>query len=397
MSKVRHLKLFIPGPCEVDEEVLEAMAQPTLQHYGDEWLEIYHEVLGLLKQVFQTQNDLFMVPGAGSAALDMAFGSLLASGETVVVGDNGFFGERLGTIASAYGLRIVPFTAPQGRPLDPSDLRRVLAQTPAARAVAVVHHETATTVLNPLRELADVAHQAGLPIIVDAVASLGGTPLPVDEWGIDVCVTVANKCLECPPGLGFISVSPRAWEWVDRPPPPPPLGGGRGGQSHGWYLNLRTWRQYAVEWGDWHPSPVTMPTNNVLGLRVGLWRILGEGLEAHFARYRRAAQAVRRGLAELGFEMWVEESFASPIATAVRARPEFEVHELMEYLAQAHNILISGGIGSLRGKIFRVGHMGKAATRPYLMEFLFAVETFLRCKGLAVPVGTSLVGLAEAE
>ena len=365
---------------------MEALAQPTLQHYGAEWLEIYHEVLGLLKQVFQTQNDLFMVPGAGSATLDMACGSLLASGETVIVGDNGFFGERLGTIAAAYGLQVVPFTAPQGRPLDPDDLRQVLAQNPTARAVAVVHHETATTVLNPLRELAEVTHQAGLPIIVDAVASLGGVPLPVDEWSIDVCVTVANKCLECPPGLGFISVSPRAWEWVDRSED----------RAHGWYLNLRTWRQYAVEWGSWHPSPVTMPTNNVVGLRVGLWRILDEGLEAHFARYRRAAQAVRRGLEQVGFEMLVEEPGASPIATAVKARPEFEVSALMEYLTQAHGILISGGIGPLQGKIFRVGHLGKASTRPYLIEFLFAVETFLRREGFAIPVGASLVGLAEA-
>ena len=236
-----------------------------------------------------------------------------------------------------------------------------------------------------------MTRQAGLPIIVDAVSSLGGTPLPVDEWGIDVCVTVANKCLECPPGLAFISATPRAWEWVDR----------NESHAHGWYLNLRTWRKYATEWGDWHPSPTTMPTNNVLGLRVSLRRILGEGLEAHIARYRQAAQAVRRGLEEVGFEMLVDESFASPIATAVKARPEFEVDELIEYLAQAHGILVSGGIGPLRGQVFRVGHMGKAHTRPYLMELLFAVETFLRREGLAVPVGASLVGVAalnaEAE
>ncbi len=379
----KRFKLFIPGPCEADEKVLEAMAQPTPRHYGPEWLELYHEVLGLLKQVFQTQNDIFMLPGTGMAVLDMALGSLLATGDTVIVGDNGFFGERLRAVASAYGLRVVPFTAPQGQPLAPDDLRQVLAQEPEARAVALVHHETSTTVLNPLQELAQVTRQAGLPIIVDAVASLGGTELPVDKWGLDVCTTVANKCLECPPGLAFISVSPRAWEWVER----------NESQAHGWYLNLRTWRKHATEWADWHPTVVTMPTNNVLALRVSLRRILDEGLQAHFARYRRAAQAVRRGLGAVGFEMLTDEPCASPIATAVKARPEFEVQELIEYLAQAHSILISGGIGLLRGKIFRVGHMGKAATQPYLIEFLFAVETFLRRKGLTCPVGTSLTGL----
>jgi len=378
-------KLFIPGPCEVDETVLAAMAQPTPKHYGPEWLQVHHEVLGLLKRVFQTQNDLFMVPGAGSTALDMALGSLLAPGDTVIIGNNGFFGNRMGAIASACGLRPIFFTASQGQPLNPDDLRRVLAQEPEARAVAVVHHETSTTVLNPLQELAQATHEAGLPIIVDGIASLGGVNLPVDEWGIDICATVANKCLECPPGLTFISVSPKAWEWIDQ----------SDNQTHGWYLNLRTWRKYAAEWGDWHPTPVTMPTNNILGLRVSLRRILDGGLETHFARYRRAAQAVRRGLEAVGFEMLIEEEFASPIATAIKARPEFGVGRLIGYLAQDKGILVSGGIESLRGKIFRVGHMGKAATPPYLMEFLFAVETFLRQKGFDVPVGASLVGLTE--
>lgn len=377
-------KLYIPGPCEVDEEVLTAMAQPTPRHYGPEWLEIYHEVIGMLKEIFGTRNDLFMVPAAGSALLDMAFGSMLAEGESLVVGMNGFFGERMGTIAESHGLRVVPFTAPLGQPLDPEDLRRVLRENPEARAVAVVHHETATTVMNPVRELAQVAHEAGLPIIVDAVSSLGGVPLPVDEWGIDVCVTVANKCLECPPGLAFISVSPKAWEWVDR-----------NDSRHGWYLNLRTWRWYAENWGAWHPTPVTMPTNNVLGLRASLRRILAEGLEAHFARYRWASGAVRRGLEAVGFEMFVPDGpTASPIATAVKARTEFSVRELMDYLAREHGILISGGLEPLAGKIFRVGHMGKASTRPFVMEFLFAVEEFLRGKGLAVPPGASMVGMA---
>ncbi len=379
-------KLYIPGPCGVDEEVLTAMAQPTPRHYGPEWLELYTEVIRMLQQVFATRNDLFMVPAAGSALLDMAFGSMLAEGETVVVGMNGFFGERMGTIAECHGLRVVPFQSPLGQPLDPEELRRLLQEHPEARAVAVVHHETATTVMNPVRELAEATHEAGLPIIVDAVSSLGGVPLPVDEWGIDVCVTVANKCLECPPGLAFISVGPRAWEWVER----------NEKTHHGWYLSLRTWRWYAENWGAWHPTPVTMPTNNVLGLRVSLQRILTEGLEAHYARYRRAAQAIRRGLEAVGFEMFVPDGpAASPIATAVRARPEFTVSELMAYLAREHGILISGGLEPLAGKIFRVGHMGKASTRPFLMEFLFAVEEFLRGKGISVAPGASMVGLAE--
>ena len=383
----KRVRLFIPGPCQVSGEVLQAMAQPSVAHYGPDWIEFYQEVVGLLKLVFQTSNDLFIVPGPGSASTDMAIGSLLSPGETIVVGANGLFGERLGVIATACGLRVVSFTAPQGHPLDPEELERVLAREPDARAVAVVHHETTTTVVNPVRELAEVTHQAGLPIIVDAISSLGGIPLPVDEWSIDVCLSVANKCLECPPGLALISVGPRAWDLVDR----------NESQTHGWYLNLRTWRQFAVDWADWHPYPVTQPTHNVEALWTGLRRIVEEGLDARFARYRQAAWAVRQGMREMGFELLVEDAFASPVATAVSARPEFEVSELQEYLTEAHNILVAGGIGPLRGKIFRVGHMGEANTRPFLMELLFGVEMFLRQRGIDVPVGAGLVGLAGLE
>jgi alanine-glyoxylate transaminase/serine-glyoxylate transaminase/serine-pyruvate transaminase len=378
-------KLFIPGPCEVDEDVLDAMAQPTYRHYGPEWMEIYNETLDLLKQVFQTENDLFMVPGTGSAAVDMAFGSMLAKGETIVIGDNGFFGERLQAIAEAHGLRVVTFTAPHGKPLDPADLRRVLDSEPGARAVAVVHHETATTVLNPVQVLAEVTHAAGLPIIVDAISSLGGVPLPVDAWGIDVCVTVANKCLECPPGLGLISVGPRAWEWVDR----------NESQTHGWYLNLRVWREFATEWASWHPYPVTLPTNNILGLRASLRRILDDGLEAHYQRFQAASGAVRQGLKAMGFHMLVNGPAASPIATAVCDHPQFPVGALVGYLAREHGILVSIGLGPLHGKIFRIGHMGKAAERTYLEWLLVAVAKFMRDRGFVFSDDDVLAGLAE--
>jgi alanine-glyoxylate transaminase / serine-glyoxylate transaminase / serine-pyruvate transaminase len=378
----RHYKLFIPGPVSVDEDVLDAMSQPVMRHYGDEWLEVYNETLDLAKQVFQTQGDLFIVPGPGSAAVDMGLGSLLATGDRIVVGINGFFGERLAAIAQSYGLEVVPFTAELGQPLAPDALREILREKDA-RAVAVVHHETATTVMNPVKLLAEVTHKAGLPILVDAISSLGGVDLPVDAWGIDVCGTATNKCLECPPGLALISISSRAWEQVDQVE----------NRHHGWYLSLKTWRQYRANWGAWHPSPVTLPTNNIVGLRVSLRKIVAEGLEARFARFVRISRAVRKGLGNVGFEMFVPDEFASPLTTAVKARPEFPVSEMLRWLAEERGILVGGGLEQLAGKIFRVGHLGKASTREYLMDFLFSVEEFLRLKGMGVPVGASFVGL----
>jgi len=379
----RHIKLFTPGPGDVDEDILEAAARPMQRHYGPQWMEIYSELLKLLRQIFRTQNDLFVVPGAASAVHDMAIGSLLATGQKIIVGHNGFFGERLLAISREYGLTAVPFAAQLGKPLEPDELRRLLREHPDARAVALVHHETATTVVNPLRALAGVVREAGKVIVVDAVSSLGGIELPVDEWGIDVCVTASNKCLEALPGVGFVSVGPRAWELVDS----------HSGMEHGWYLNLRTWRKYAQEWGSWHPYPVTEPVNIILGVLASLRKIVDGGLEAHLAKYARASRIVRAGLRNAGFEMFVPDEYAAPIVTAVKARSEFDVAEFSKWLENERGLAIGGGLGELAGKIFRVGHLGKAATREYLVDFLLAVEEFLRHKNIRVPVGATLVGL----
>ena len=382
----QHLKLFTPGPGDVEDEVLAAMAQPVLRHYGPEWMKIYNDTLSLLRQFFKTKNELFMVPGPASALLDMAIGSLLDTGQTMIVGTNGFFGDRLLDIAGCYGIKIVPFTAPLGKPLDPAVLGRLLREHPEARVVALVHHETGTTVLNPLCELAQVTSRAGRVLVVDTVSSMGGVELDVDGWGVDVCVTSANKCLGALPGIGFISVGPAAWEQLVH----------SSGAHHGWYLNLRTWRTFLQEWGSWHPSPVTLPVNNILAVRVGMQKILEAGLEANFRRYAFASQAVRAGLRAVGYEMFVPDAYAAPIVTGVKARPEFEVAELSNWLVSERGLAIGGGLGELAGKMFRVGHLGKAAERDYLVEFLFAMEEFLRYKGLDVPVGAALVGLSAS-
>ncbi len=362
-----HIRLFTPGPGEVDEDVLAAMAQPIMRHYGPEWIALFDETLGLLKQIFGTRHDLFIVPGPASAMLDMAIGSVVPSGEQIVVGRNGFFGERLAAIAESYGLEAIEFSAPLGQPLDPDLLRALLGRHPRARAVALVHHETGTTVLNPLRELVAVAREAGRIVIVDAVSSLGGVVLPVDDWGIDICASASTKCLEGPAGLGFISVSPRAWAVIDA----------HGGAGHGWYLDLRTWRKYAREWGSWHPTPVTVPSNNLLASLTSLRKIAHVGLDAHIAKYARASRRVRSALTEMGFEMFVPEPWASPVVTGVKGRPEFEVRELLAWLIKERRIAVGGGLGELAGKMFRIGHLGKAATPEYLDDLLSAIEAFL--------------------
>lgn len=368
---MKHYKLLIPGPVDAEDAVLAQMAKPILPHYGTEWVELYHQTINYLKQVFQTENDLFLLVGPGTAALDMAFGSLLAPGEKALILSNGFFGDRLVSIARACGIETTVLSSPLGQIIDPQRLRAYLRSDSDIRALALVHHETSTGVLNPLAEIAAVARERGVPIILDAVSSLGGVPLPVDEWGIDLCITVANKCLAAPPGLAPISVSPRAWEIIDR-----------NTATHGWYLNLKTWRKYADMWAGFHPYPTTLPTNNILALRASLRCILDSELETWYARHRKAADRVRRGLEELGFEMFAPDEHASPLTTAVKAHPEFEVGDLIQFLKEKHGLLVSGGIAELAGKIFRVGHMGKAASREYTDALLGGVADFIQHRDL---------------
>jgi len=364
---------MIPGPVDIFDEVREVMASPSMPHYGAEWTALYGETVKLLQQVFQTRNALFLLVGPGTAGIDAAMGSLFYSGEKVLVLSNGFFGTRLVAVARAHGLEVVHLPFPAGQPVDPDAVRTCLDGEPGVQAVAVVHHETSTGVLNPVRQVAQLARARGLPIIVDAIASMGGVPVPVDEWELDVVVTTANKCLEAPPAVAPLSVSQRAWEVIDSKP----------NRGHGWYLNLDTWREYVESWGDWHPHPTTVPTHNILALRASLQRILSGGLQDHYAKHVQAAERVRAGLREMGFELFVTGEYACPLITAVKARPEFPVDELAHFLREERGIAIGGGIAELRGQIFRVGHMGRAASDEYVEAFLDGMRDFLQRKGLA--------------
>jgi len=372
IHRMASYKLMIPGPVEVEDEVLSQMASPVPVHYGDEWMEVYGETVDCLKRVFQTENDLLIIGGPGSAALDASLGSLLAGGEKVLIPANGFFSRRLRAMARSYGLQVVVCDLPPEQAISAAAVEAHLQKEEDIQALAVVHHETSTGVLNPLPEIAAVAKEARVPIIVDAVSSLGGVPLPVDEWGIDLCVTVPNKCLAAPPGVSLISVSQRAWEMIES----------KSDRSHGWYLNLQTWKQYATEWASWHPYPTTMATNNILALLTSLRQLLTEGLETRYARTAKAAEMTRVGLTDMGFEMFVEGPHASPLITAAKGRPDISIAEMARFLKDEWGILIGGGLDELAGKIFRVGHMGRAISPEYVEAFLSGVKDFIQRKGL---------------
>lgn len=380
---MKHYYLMIPGPIELDPEILAEMSTPLVAHYGPEWVKYHNETVQIVKQVFRTQkSDLFLMPGPGSLAIEAALSSLVSDGSKILVLNNGFFGERWLKVCQSYTQQVVTIEAPWGQAISPDAVSKVLKREKNVRAAIVVHGETSTGVTNPVREIGQICHQNGVISIVDAVSTLGGVPLEVDEWHIDICATATQKCLECPPGLAPISVSPEAWKQVEQT------------SSPGWYMNLRTWKEYTIRWGDWHPHPVTMPTGLTRALRFSCERILAEGLNERYQRHARMANLLRQGLYNLGFDLLVEnEHCRSNTFTAVRADARISAPQLIKYLKDHHQIQIAGGLDRLAGQIFRLGHMGPTATVHAIVPTLVAIEEALRASGAKVEAGQSLRGM----
>jgi alanine-glyoxylate transaminase / serine-glyoxylate transaminase / serine-pyruvate transaminase len=360
------LKLMIPGPIQPDRLVLDAMGDEVCAHYGPAWINFYAETINLLRKVFQTQGDIYIMPGSGSLGLDACIGSALSIGEKCLVGINGFFGERLTNIAVSNGLDVVPVEAEWGSPLLPADFDDAFRRHPDARAALVVHLETSTTIVNPIQEIGSICKRHGALYIVDAVSSLGGMPFDMDAWGIDLCASASQKCLGAPPGVAPVAISQSAWETIDRNPK----------KHHGWFTDLRVWRQYAVDWGDWHPSPVTMPVNNIKALRVSLEQLLAEGIENRLERYRKLALHLRDGLRQLDMPPFTPDSMMAPVLTAAYGLPGIPTCEIVSYLETQHSIKISGGLGALKDRVFRIGHMSPVLTECDIDQVLMALSGF---------------------
>jgi len=364
-------KMMIPGPVEVDDEVLEAMGSPVRPHYGPEWKEFYRQTLDILKQVFNTKGDIFLMVGSGSVGLDACIGSGFSTGEKILVGNNGFFGDRLISIAESYGLIVIPVRAEWGKPLTAEQFEIAYQQHPDACGVAVVHLETSTTILNPIQEIGPVVKKHGGVFMVDAVSSLGGVPFAMDEWCIDLCVSATQKCLGAAPGLAPVAVGPRGWEAIDRNPK----------KAHGWYGDLRVWRWYADNWGDWHPSPITMATNNVAGLNVSLNQLMAEGISTRLGRYQSFALRLRSGLRAMGLQPFTPDELMTPVLTAVNCPPEIKSGEIITFLANEYHVKISPGLGEMKEKIFRIGHMSPVLMEKDIDFVLEALQAFLKSRG----------------
>lgn len=369
----KHYDLMIPGPISVDDEVLQQMASPIVAHYGRDWAALFNDTVGLAQRVFRTEDDLFIMPGSGHIGIEACLASLLAPGDEVIIVNNGFFGQRAMELAQSHEACVHPVNVEWGESVSVAQVEEAMVANPNARVVVAVQSETSTGLANPVRELAQACREHDCLFMVDGVSSVGGVELRVDEWGIDICVTASQKCLEAPPGLTILSVSEKAFAHMKARTQP----------IMGWAMNLLKWKQFADSGRNIQPYYVTMAVNSVLALRRALQRILSEGLNARWARHRDVGQAFRDGLREIGLEPVGRDADASGTVGVFHVPEGYKDSDVIAFIRDELGIQIAGGLGKLAGKTVRVGHMGTSARMSRIEPVLGGLKQWLESTGQA--------------
>ncbi len=350
--------LLGPGPSLVDPRVLRAMSEPVVGHLDPQFLKVMDRTQELLRLAFETANSLTLpLSGTGTAGMECAVANMVEPGDRVLVCVNGYFGGRIAEMARRYGGQVTILERHWGETFDAAEVRLALQQSPA-QVVAIVQAETSTGALQPLEEIAAAAHEAEALLLVDAVTSLGGVKVGVDERGIDICYSGSQKCLGCPPGMAPITLGERAKRKLE----------GRKTPVTNWYLDLGLLSKY---WGSERVYHHTAPISMVYALYEGLRLLDEEGLENRWARHRRNAGLLWDGLERLGLELYVPVERRLPPLTTVRIPTGVDDLQVRRRLLEEFNIEISGGLGELKGKVWRIGLMGYSS-RPELVELLLA-------------------------
>ena len=352
-------------------------------HYGEEWTRFYNEVVRKLKIVMGTQKDVFIMTGSGHMGLEAAIASTVREEDEILVCINGFFGHRLTEIVQSYVSKVHTIQVDCGKVITPTMIEEILQKKKKVRLVIVVHGETSTGVVNPIKEIAQVCRRYDVLLMIDAVSSIGAMPFKMDEWGIDLCITASQKGLGAPPGLAIVAVSDRAWQEIEAP----------GISRKGWYLNLFKWKEYSIKGKDWQPYFITMAINNVRALDMSLNNILKEGLDKRFKRHGKVAKAFRMGVRNIGLSVLANESVASSAVTVVKMPTGISSKDLLSFLRKEYNTVIANGLDSFKDKAIRVGHMGSGAHINRILPVLFGIETFLRRHSdKKISLGASLIG-----
>ena len=355
--------LMIPGPTPVPERVLLAMAKHPIGHRSGDFGKIMAEVTENLKWLHQTEHDVLALTASGTGAMEAGIINFLSPGDRVLAGVNGKFGDRWAKLSKAYGLEVDIISSQWGQPLDPEEFRAKLEadKEKTIKAVILTHSETSTGVLNDLETINKYVKEHGESlIIVDAVTSLGAVNLPIDAWGLDVVGSGSQKAYMIPPGLGFVAVSPKAWKAYETAKLPR------------FYFDLKPYSKSTAK----NTTPFTPPVNLFFGLQEALRMMKGEGLENIFARHSRLKNATRAAIKALGLKLFAADEVASTAVTAVEPAP-LDAEAIRATMNKRFDISLAGGQDHLKGKIFRMGHLGFVCDHD-LLTAIGALEATLQ-------------------
>ena len=370
------LNLMIPGPTPVPENVLSCMSKHPIGHRSGDFQEIVKKTTEQLKWLHQTTADVLTITGSGTAAMEAGIINTLSKGDQVICGDNGKFGERWVKVAKAYGLEVKVVKADWGQPLDPNEFKRLLKEDRDGKIKAVIltHSETSTGVINDLKTINnEVKSNSKAITIADCVTSLGACNIPMDEWGIDVIASGSQKGYMIPPGLSFVAMSKRAWEANEQSNLPK------------FYLDLKQYLKAVNK----NSNPFTPAINLYFALEASLTMMQKEGLNNIFTRHSRHQKATQEGIKAMGLNLFTKEGFGSPAITAVK--PEnIDAEVIRKTIKDDFDILLAGGQDHLKGKIFRIGHLGFVNDRD-IISVMSALESSLDKIGkLNVPIGKGI-------
>jgi aspartate aminotransferase-like enzyme len=368
--------LLTPGPTPIPDEVRTAMAESSVHHRTPQFSKIFTEVQEGLKALFGTRSDVLILAASGTGAMEAAVTNLFSPGEKVLVVNGGKFGERWLRICKSFGLHAIEIKVEWGKAVNTRVIKKHLQDHPDIQGVLVQASETSTASLHPVREIAEITRSGPL-LIVDGITAVGVLPMPLDEWGIDVLVTGSQKALMIPPGLGFISLSDRAWARTETAKLPR------------FYFDLRLERKSQAK----GTTAFTPAISLIFGLRAALHKIQEEGLDRVYARHERLARATRAAATALGLGLLAPEN-PSPAVTGIFVPDSMDADQLLDYLRDRMGIIFAEGQDQLRGKIIRIAHVGYMGAFDVLVA-VSALEMGLKKFGFPVKFGQGVAAAQE--
>ncbi|MBU0580694.1 MAG: alanine--glyoxylate aminotransferase family protein [Candidatus Margulisbacteria bacterium] len=380
-KNVRQL-LMIPGPTNVAPEVLLAGAKPMINHRSKDFKKVFDYIIKAVQKMMFTKNDVFMFTSSGTGAMETCVANIVTPGDKVLVASIGNFGDRFAKIATAYGANVEKLSFKKGTPIDVKELKEKLNsdKNKEIKAVFFQQNETSTGVLNDVQVIAKIIKEHGALSVVDAVSGFLAAPLKVDDWNLDLVAAGSQKAFMVAPGLSFVSVSKKAWEVIEQ------------AKSHVFYFSLKTAREFAPK-GE---TPWTPAVSTAFSMEAALKMLEEEGVESIFARHEQLKKAVRAGVRALGFKLFAEnDEYASPAVTAVVPSDGIDAEKLRAHMRENYDVILAGGQSDLKGKIFRIGHLGFCDQKDILATFA-ALEMSIQEMGSKVELGKSVKAVQEA-